>query len=81
MHQEGKGQIAAIVERESAMCDEPEHKSLLDMVGEQICESLPESLRTDEEFVYDLGRLCGFAAGWFVGKTVIEFLFPRGDKK
>ncbi len=63
------------------MCDKPEHRTPLETVGELICEFLPENLRNDKEFVYDLGRLCGFAAGWVVGKTVIELLFPRGDKK
>ena len=63
------------------MCDEPEHKSLLEQVGDQICECLPERLRNDDKFRYRFGQLCGFAAGWFVAKKVIELLFPRGDKK
>ena len=81
VHQEGKGQIAAIIERESAMCDEPNHKSLLETVRDQICEFLPEKLRNDEKFVHGFGQLCGFAAGWIIGTKVIELLFPRGDKK
>ena len=63
------------------MPDEPDHKSLLETVGDQICELLPEPLRNDKKFVYRLGQLLGFAAGWVVGKKVIELLFPRGDKK
>ena len=63
------------------MCDEPEHKSPLEIIGDQICELLPEKLRNDEKFVYNLGKMCGFAAGWIVGKKIIELLFPRGDKK
>ena len=59
------------------MCDEPEHESLLETVGE------PEPTREDEDedFRYHFGRLIGFIAGWVVGKTVIELLFPKGDDK
>ena len=63
------------------MSDEPEHKTLLETVGDEICECLPEKLRNDKKFVHGLGMLCGFAAGWFVGKKVIELLFPKGDDK
>ena len=63
------------------MCDEPEHQTLLEIISEQICEFLPENLRNDEKFVYRFGQLCGFAAGWIVGKKIIELLFPKGDKK
>ena len=63
------------------MCNEPERKSLVEMIGDEIGECLPESLRNDKQFMYSLGSLCGFAAGWVVGKRVIELLFPRGDKK
>jgi hypothetical protein len=63
------------------MCDKPEHRTPLEIIGDQICDLLPEPLRNDKEFVYDLGRLLGFAAGWVVGKTVIELLFPKGDDK
>ena len=63
------------------MSNEPEHKSLIEIVGDQICDFLPERLRNDEKFVHGLGMLCGFAAGWIIGKTIIELLFPRGDKK
>ena len=51
------------------MCDEPEHKSLLETVGDEICKCLPERLRNDEKFVYHFGQLLGFAAGWIVGKN------------
>jgi hypothetical protein len=57
------------------MCDEPDHESLLETAGE------PEPLREDEDFRYHFGRLIGFIAGWVVGKTVIELLFPKGDDK
>ena len=57
------------------MCDEPEHESLLETVGE------PVPLREDEDFRYHFGRLIGFIAGWVVGKTIIELLFLKGDKK
>ena len=63
------------------MSDEPDDKSPLETLGDQICECLPERLRNDKKFAYRFGQLCGFAAGWFVGKKVIELLFPRGDKK
>ena len=63
------------------MCDEHEHKSLLETVGDEIYKCLPETLRNDEKFVYHFGQLLGFAAGWVVGKTVIELLFPKGDVK
>ena len=63
------------------MCDEPEHKSPLEIIGDQICELLPEKLRNDEKFVYNLGKIAAVAAGWIVGKKIIELLFPRGDKK
>ena len=63
------------------MCDEPDHKSLLETVRDQICEFLPEKLRNDEKFVYRFGQLCGFAAGWVIGTKIIELLFPKGDDK
>jgi hypothetical protein len=63
------------------MCDEPEHRNLLERVGDEIDECLPERLRNDEQLGYHLGQLCGFAAGWIFGKKVIELLFPRGDRK
>jgi len=63
------------------MCDEPERKTAIEMIGEQICEFLPEKLRNDEKFVYRFGQLCGFAAGWIVGRKVIELFFPKGDDK
>ena len=63
------------------MSDEPEHQSPLEIIGEQICDFLPEKLRNDENFVYGFGQLCGFAASWIVGKKIVELLFPtRGDK-
>jgi hypothetical protein len=63
------------------MSDEPKHKTPVEIFGDQICECLPENLRNDEKFVYNLGKVCGFAAGWIVGRKIIELLFPRGDKK
>ncbi len=63
------------------MSDEPEHKTLLETVGDHICECLPERLRNDKKFAYRSGQLCSFAAGWFFGKKVIELLFPKGDDK
>ena len=63
------------------MPSEHKHKTAIEMTGDQICECLPEQLRNDKKFVYRFGQLCGFAAGWIVGKTIIELLFPRGDKK
>ena len=63
------------------MCNEPDHKSLIAKIGDEIGECLPESLRNDKRFMYSLGNLCGFAAGWIVGKKIIELLFPqRSDK-
>ena len=63
------------------MCDEPERKSLTEIIEDQIANFLPETLRNDEKFVHSFGQLLQFAAGWFVAKKVIELLFPRGDKK
>ena len=63
------------------MSDEPEHKNPLEIVGDQICECLPEKLRNDKKFAYRFGQLIGFAAGWFAGKKVIELLFSKGDDK
>jgi hypothetical protein len=63
------------------MSDEHEHKSLLERVGDEIGECLPERLRNDEKFGYRFGQLLGFAAGWIVGRKIVELLFPRGDKK
>ena len=63
------------------MCDEPDHKSFVAKLGDEIGACLPESLRSDKRFMYSLGKLSGLAAGWIVGKTIIELLFPRGDKK
>ena len=59
------------------MCDEPEHKSLLERVGDEIGEFLPERFRNDEKLGYRFGQLCGFAAGWIVGRKVIELLFGK----
>jgi hypothetical protein len=61
--------------------DEPKHKPFLEIVGEKIGECMPERLREDERFAYVFGSLCGLAAGWIVGKRVIEWLFPKGDEK
>jgi hypothetical protein len=63
------------------MCDEPEHRSLLEQVGDEIGECLPERLRNDEKFGYCFGQLLGFAAGWIVGRKIVELLFPKGDDK
>jgi hypothetical protein len=63
------------------MCDEPEHKSLFEIIEDQIGRCLPDRLRNDKEFVHSLGSLCGFIAGCIVGKKVVEWLFPRGDDK
>jgi len=63
------------------MSDEPERKTPLEIIGDQICEFLPEKLRNNEKFVYHFGQLCGFATGWIIGKKIIELLFPRGDDK
>jgi hypothetical protein len=63
------------------MCDEPEPKCLTEIIGEQIARCLPERLRNDAKFMYDLGGLCGFVVGWVVGKRIIELLFPKDDKK
>lgn len=63
------------------MCDEHDHKSLVAKLGDEIAEFLPESIRNDERRMYSLGRLCGFAAGWVIGKRVVELFFPpRSDK-
>ena len=58
-----------------------EHRTPLDIIADQICELLPETLRNDEKFVYHFGQFCGYAAGWFVGKKIVDLLFPKGDKK
>jgi hypothetical protein len=63
------------------MCDEPDHKNLFEIIGDQIADCLPERLRNDEEFRRSLGSLCGFVAGCVVAKTIIELLFGKGDKK
>lgn len=63
------------------MSNDPEHKSLLETVADEICKCLPERLRNDRKFVYRFGQLLGFAAGWFVGKKIMELLFPERDDK
>ena len=63
------------------MSDEPNRKSLTEIIEDQIAEFLPEKLRNDEKFVHGFGQLLGFAAGWVIGTKIIELLFPRGDKK
>ena len=60
------------------MSDEPEHKSPLEII---VGRCLPERLRNDEKFMEGLGGLCGLAAGWIIGRKVVEWLFPRGDDK
>jgi hypothetical protein len=60
-----------------AMPDEPEHKSLLETVGDEIFRCLPEWVRNNE----GLSELCGLAAGWFVGKKIAELLFRKRDDK
>jgi hypothetical protein len=63
------------------MSDEPEHKSPLEIIGDQVCEHLPESLRNDDAFVRRFGRSCGFFAGWIIGRWIVDLLFRRGDDK
>lgn len=63
------------------MSDETKHKSPLEIIGDQICECLPEHLRNDEQFAYGLGKMCGLAAGWILGQKIIELLFSEGDDK
>ena len=63
------------------MSDEHEHKTMLETVGDQICECLPERLRNDKKFAYRFGQLLGFTAGWIVGRKIVELLFPKRDDK
>lgn len=63
------------------MSDEPDHKTPLEIIGNQICDCLPESLRKDKKFVFHFGELCGFLAGWVIGKKVIESFLGKGDGK
>lgn len=63
------------------MCDEPDNKPLLETIGDGIRDCLPERLRDDERFAHGLGSVCGLAAGWVVGKTVIKWFFGKGDEK
>ena len=63
------------------MCDEPEHKSLTEIIGDQIGEFLPENLEEARKVAYRIGQVCGFAIGWIVVRKTIELLFPKGDDK
>ena len=63
------------------MSDEPEHKTLTEIVGDQLSEFLPENLEEAEKYAYRIGQVCGFVVGWIVVKQVIELLFPKGDDK
>jgi hypothetical protein len=63
------------------MSNEPDDKPFLEIVGEKIGECMPERLREDERFAYVFGSLCGFAAGWVVGKKVVQWLFGEGDEE
>ena len=38
------------------MSDEPEHKSLTEIIEDQIGRCLPDRLRNDEKFIQGLGR-------------------------
>jgi hypothetical protein len=59
------------------MSDEPKHRSLIEIIGDQLSEFLPDDLQEAEKVAYRIGQVCGFVVGWFVGKKVIELLFPR----
>ncbi len=63
------------------MCDEPEHRNVLERIGDELGECLPERLRNDDKFRYRFEQLCGFAAGWVFGKWIIEMVFGKGDKE
>jgi hypothetical protein len=63
------------------VCDQPEHRNLLERLGDEIDECLPEKLRNDEVFVRSFRTLCGVMAGWIIGKTLAKLLFPKDDDK
>ena len=63
------------------MCDEPEHRSLLETIGDAVYECLPEKLQKNETFACNFGCVCGFIAGCIITKKAIDWLFPRGDDK
>ena len=63
------------------MSDEPERKSLTEIIGDQISEFLPENLEEARKVAYRIGQVCGFVIGWIVVKKAIELLFPKGDDK
>jgi hypothetical protein len=63
------------------MSDEPEHKTLTEIVGDQLSEFLPENLEEARKVAYRIGQVIGFAAGWIVVMNVIELLFPKGNDK
>ena len=62
------------------MSDKSDHKELLDIIGEEIMETLPEQMRTEENASL-LGSICGFATGWFLTQQVIEWFLPKRDDK
>jgi len=63
------------------MCDEPEHKTLTEIIGDQLSEFLPDDLEEARKVAYRIGQVIGFVAGWIVVREVIELLFPKGDDK
>jgi hypothetical protein len=64
------------------MSDESERKPLLEAIGDEIMECLPECCRT-EEVAYSLGSLCGLVVGYLLGRQMVRWLLPRdeGDEK
>jgi hypothetical protein len=58
-----------------------ERKSPIEKLGDAIVDCLPESWQT-EKVAYGLGCVVGFLAGWFVGETVVNWIFSnKGDKR
>jgi hypothetical protein len=61
--------------------DQPKRKDLIDRLGDEVMEFLPESKRTPEN-AYCLGRICGAVVGFSWGRQLANWLFPtEKDKK
>ena len=63
------------------MSNEPDRKTLTEIIGDQLSEFLPDDLEEAEKVAYGIGQVIGFVAGWIVVREVIELLFPKGDDR
>ena len=58
---------------------EPDH-TLIDKLGEEVRQFMPERLQNDEKAGYRFGSLCGWFGGVFLGSQLANWLWPREEE-